>query len=172
MDPTLDTDDFLNAFHHREEADWDKIYENYSAAVDWPSCTFYQDLMVKYPEAKVILTVRSADSWYKSVKNTIHISGPPSTGQKHDKFKKMVHDVCADGVIVDPVKFANEEAVKLSFLQHNEEVKQFVPKERLLVLELGEGWERLCEFLGKDIPTVPYPNSNSTEEFRAKNLQK
>jgi hypothetical protein len=167
MDPTADTEDFYNAYHHRDEADWDRIYQNYSAAVDWPTCTFYKDLMVKYPEAKVILTVRSADSWYKSVKNTIHIAAtkPTPDDPKLQKFKKMVYDVCAHGTIMDPIKFQDEEAIKLDFVEHNEEVKRYVPADRLLVLELGEGWERLCKFLGKEIPDAPYPSSNSTEEF-------
>lgn len=165
MDPSTNTDDFLNAFHHRDEADWDKIYENYTAAVDWPTCTFYQDLMKKYPDAKVILTERSAESWYKSVKNTIHSVAPATDDPKHEKFGRMITDVCADGILIDPIKFKDEEAVKSMFIQHNEEVKRFVPKERLLVLELGEGWERLCEFLGKEIPEIPYPKANSTKEF-------
>jgi hypothetical protein len=32
-------------------------------------------------------------------------------------------------------------------------------------MQLGEGWNGLCEFLGKSVPDVPYPKSNSTEEF-------
>lgn len=42
MDPTLNTDDFLDAYNNRDEADWDKLYENYSAGVDWPTSTFYK----------------------------------------------------------------------------------------------------------------------------------
>jgi hypothetical protein len=41
-----------------------------------------------------------------------------------------------------------------------------VPKENLLVMELGEGWERLCAFLGKPIPYVPYPNLNNPKELQ------
>lgn len=168
LDPTTDTDDFYNAYHHRDEADWDKIYENYSAAVDWPTATFYKDLMVKYPDAKVLLTVRSADSWYKSMKNTV-ASGlndePKQNDPKMQKFFKMVRNVCGEGKIMNPTSFADEEAIKKLFLEHNEEVKRHVPADRLLVLELGEGWNRLCTFLGKDVPDTPYPSANSTEEF-------
>lgn len=168
MDPTQDTDDFLNAYNNRDEADWDKIYKNYNAAVDWPTCTFYKELMAKYPDAKVILTVRSADSWYKSVKNTIQkaATGPSDADPKYKKFKKMVYHVCCDGTIMDDEKFADEEAIKADFVRHIEEVKNYVPKDKLIVLELGEGWDRLCKFLGKDVPNTPYPKANSTEEFQ------
>ena len=35
---------------------------------------FYRGLMEKYPEAKVILTVRDPESWYDSVRQTIHFA--------------------------------------------------------------------------------------------------
>lgn len=34
------------------------------------------------------------------------------------------------------------------FLDHNERVKQIIPPEKLLVYELGQGWDPLVEFLG------------------------
>ena len=173
MDPTQDTDDFYNAYYDRENADWDAIYKNYSAAVDWPTCTFYKELMDKYPNAKVILTERTADSWYTSVKNTIQKAASHSEGdnEKMKKFKKMTSTVCSESNINDDEKFADEEAIKNSFIKHNEEVKAYVPKERLLIMQLGEGWDRLCEFLGKDVPETPYPRSNSTEDFNTKSVE-
>ncbi|KAI7897817.1 uncharacterized protein BX663DRAFT_526980, partial [Cokeromyces recurvatus] len=70
-DPELDPDLFYDAYFHRETADWDQLYKDYNAAVDWPTVEFYKELLKKYPKAKVLLTIRSADSWYNSVKNTI-----------------------------------------------------------------------------------------------------
>ena len=43
-----------------------------AAAVDYPMAYFYKDLLAAFPEAKVILSVRSPESWYHSVKNTIY----------------------------------------------------------------------------------------------------
>ncbi|GAA5813073.1 hypothetical protein MFLAVUS_006540 [Mucor flavus] len=163
-DPSLDTDDFYNAYRHRDEADWDKLYENYSAAVDWPTCTFYKDLMVKYPNAKVLLTTRTPESWYKSVINTI--ASPTLIEKTTPKLRKMIDTVCIDGLFNDPVRLADKEKVEALFTDHINEVKAYVPADRLLVLELGEGWERLCKFLGKEVPDTPYPSSNSTEEFK------
>ena len=39
-----------------------------------------------------------------------------------------------------------------TFERHNEEVKQRVPPERLLVYEVKEGWAPLCDFLGVEVP--------------------
>ncbi len=51
--------------------------------------------------------------------------------------------------------------------KHNQRVKQIVPKDRLLVLDVtkGEGnhWKQLCEFLEVPEPQVPFPRSNDTK---------
>lgn len=45
--------DFYNAYIDRKNAEWDKLYEKYDTAVDWPTVTFYKDLLQQYPDAKV-----------------------------------------------------------------------------------------------------------------------
>jgi hypothetical protein len=41
-----------------------------------------------------------------------------------------------------------------------------------LVFEAKEGWEPLCNFLGKPIPDVPYPRVNDNAEFQARKNNK
>ena len=36
-----------------------------------------------------------------------------------------------------------------------------VPEDQLLVFKVGEGWERLCTFLDKDVPNLDFPHDNS-----------
>jgi len=45
-------------------------------------------------------------------------------------------------------------------------VKATVPAGRLLVHELGDGWEPLCKHLGVAVPEAPYPSRNSTTDFQ------
>jgi hypothetical protein len=47
-------------------------------------------------------------------------------------------------------------------------VKRLVPPEQLHVLQLedGYGWEAICPYLGDPIPDMPWPNRNSTSEFK------
>jgi hypothetical protein len=167
-DAEQDPDDFYFAAQNKGQADWDRIYAKYSAAVDWPSCQFYKELMVKYPDAKVILTVRSADSWYESVKNTIHAKqlGRKPGDDKEERIHRMVRAVIMDGVIHDPERFNKKDEVKRQYLNHIDEVKHHVPQDRLYVMEIGEGWEGLCAFLGERVPDVGYPRANSTKEFQ------
>ena len=37
---------------------------------------------------------------------------------------------------------------------------QNAPKDKLLVYKCKEGWEPLCEFLGVEVPNVPFPHKN------------
>ena len=41
-----------------------------------------------------------------------------------------------------------EENAPDEFVKHTEKVKSIVPEDRLLTYEVGEGWDRLVEFLG------------------------
>lgn len=82
-------------------------------------------------------------------------------------MKAMIDAVVLDGAFkTDSELFKDEELMKKKFNDHNEWVKSFVPADRLLVMELGDGWEKLCPFLGKPIPDEPYPRVNSTQELQ------
>ncbi|EIE78208.1 hypothetical protein RO3G_02912 [Rhizopus delemar RA 99-880] len=78
----LDFETFKEAHRNPEAIDWDKPYDGFDAAVDWPTCNFYKELMVKYPDAKVLLTVRTPESWYVSVCKTV-----VTMSQRYEKAK-------------------------------------------------------------------------------------
>lgn len=56
--------------------------------------------------------------------------------------------------------------------EHNELILKSVPPEKLLIMELGEGWEPLCRFFDKPIPNEPFPHVNDSKalEGAAKKL--
>jgi len=43
---------------------------------------------------------------------------------------------------------------------HNKKVRETIPPERLLVFNVKDGWGPLCEFLGKPVPSIPFPFNN------------
>jgi len=51
--------------------DWDAVFAGYQSTTDYPACTYWRELTALYPDAKVILTVRDADTWFDSVSETI-----------------------------------------------------------------------------------------------------
>jgi Sulfotransferase domain len=143
-----------------ESIDWDAAYAGFNSAVDWPTAYFWRELAAYYPKAKIILTVRDADAWYKSTSETIiHTVGekanPESFGVAVVR-KKIFAD-----------RFDDADFAKSVFLAHNAQVIATIPSERLLVFEVKQGWAPLCSFLGLPVPTEDFPVSNSTASFRA-----
>ncbi len=51
--------------------DWDAALNGYNSAVDWPTASFWSELAKRYPKAKVVLTLRSTESWVASFSETI-----------------------------------------------------------------------------------------------------
>ena len=47
------------------------LFAGYHACVDWPSAHYWQFFAAAYLEAKVLLTMRSAESWWTSFEATI-----------------------------------------------------------------------------------------------------
>ena len=41
-----------------------------------------------------------------------------------------------------------------------------IAPERLLVYDVAEGWEALCDFLEVAVPGTPFPRINSAAEFQ------
>jgi hypothetical protein len=160
--------------------DWDTLFEGYQAAVDYPACRFYKELMAQYPDAKVILTVRSPESWYESASETIFKVSQNREEQKPDSVPVM--GLPGDPALLARVfqlirkdiwqghfqgRFDDPEFAMGVFNRHNEEVKATVPPEKLLVFHPKDGWGPLCRFLDVPVPEgVPFPHLNDREEFR------
>jgi hypothetical protein len=69
----------------------------------------------------------------------------------------------------------NEKIYLRRFEAHNEDVLDYF-KHRpndLLVMTLadGDGWEKLCPFLDKEAPSLPFPHANSAEERERQKLR-
>ena len=61
---------------------------------------------------------------------------------------------------------AGEETAVRFFTEWQEQVRKEIPPERLLVFEVKDGWEPLCQFLGIPVPQEPFPNANDTAEMQ------
>ncbi len=155
-----------------EQVDWETLFRGYQATVDWPSCSFYEDLMRYYPDAKIVLTVREPERWYDSAYHTIYYvrqTFPSWIMPLYPRmriFRRILDRFIWEGTFrgrFDDRKFAIE-----VFNRHNERVREVVPPDRLLIFEVREGWEPLCSFLGVPIPAgKPFPHLNDTAEFRS-----
>jgi hypothetical protein len=155
----------------KKNVDWDNVFNGYQATVDWPGCSFYKELHEKYPDAKVILTVRDPDEWYTSTYETIYAMSKVKRQvitwlfPNVRNMKRMIFGVIWDGTFKG--KFEDKEYAKTIFQQHTEEVERTIPKEKLLIYEITEGWEPLCKFLDVTVPEgEPFPRVNDTESMK------
>jgi hypothetical protein len=147
--------------------DWDRMFGNCRAISDLPAILFAEELMEAYPEAKVILSTRDADSWYQSVTATFE----PMVTNWPIRFAHFFHPVTFQYEIIITIyhyffRGSFERNGKTIYANHNNMVRRLVPKERLLEYHVREGWKPLCDWLGKDTPKREIPNVNSGEEFR------
>ena len=52
------------------------------------------------------------------------------------------------------------------YVQHGKEVKEWVPREKLLEFNVKQGWDPLCKFLGVAVPNEPFPHLNDANEIK------
>lgn len=146
--------------------DWDAIFRDYTSMVDYPGARYWRQLAEHYPEAKVLLTLRDPDAWFESTQATIFAPNSPAVNAPPEMKRFFASFIGEFGERLHDRAFMTDH-----FRRHNALVQATIPKERLLVYEVGEGWTRLCAFLGVPVPDTPFPSENSREEFRARQQQ-
>jgi hypothetical protein len=143
--------------------DWEAIFNGYNSMVDYPGAAYWQELAAYYPDAKVLHTVRDPDQWFDSTQATIFAPGGAASeteGVRGRFFASFTRPFRAN---------LNDRAWMTDyFRRHTETVKAAIPAERLLIYEVGEGWDRLCKFLDVPAPDQPYPSENTRAEFVAR----
>jgi hypothetical protein len=141
--------------------DWDAIFKDYNSAVDYPSAAYWRELTSYYPEAKVLHTVRDPDEWFESVHATIFAPGSFSRREGEDVPVRFFASIRRRV----PSRLDDRAVMTDYFRCHTEAVTAAISRERLLVYQMGEGWERLCNFLRVPVPAEPFPSENSRAEF-------
>ncbi len=143
----------------------------YSATTDFPSALYWKEQLARYPNAKVILSVRDPEKWYKSCTDTIFSMQPGSPhaglGAQIAVVAMGLYPMFASFFVRDFLRGSWEKSSVIKcFNEHNARVIAECPKDKLLVFEVGQGWEPICTFLNKPIPAEPFPNVNDTKEFQ------
>ncbi|WP_279244843.1 sulfotransferase family protein [Candidatus Litorirhabdus singularis] len=139
--------------------DWDALFEGFTATVDFPACTSYASLAEYYPDAKVVLTVRDPEKWFTSVQSTIFgkewIEFLPGT--EAGAYMKATVDDYFD------CRMHDHDHLIRRFNEHVADVRANIDPERLLVFEVADGWQPLCQFLDLPVPEGAFPRINDTE---------
>ncbi|MGM0589556.1 MAG: sulfotransferase family protein [Bacteroidota bacterium] len=125
-----------------------KLVPQFDAFQDNPWPIIFKEMDKAYPNSKFILTIRDTNSWIKSQVKHFGIHKTP--------MREWIYGVgCPKG---------NEQVYIKRYEQHNEQVRNYFKDrpEDLLVMNLpaGDGWEKLCPFLGHDLIKEPFPHAN------------
>ena len=144
-----------------EPVDWRALFAGYSAAVDWPVGSFWPEVSAAFPDALILLSTRSAESWWKSASATIFKASTRPEVLDSD-WGRMWMELAQRRFTP---RLADRAAAIAAYERHNAEVRARAPQPRLLEWTVRDGWGPLCRALGVPVPDEPFPHANSTEEF-------
>jgi hypothetical protein len=130
--------------------------KGYDVLQDTPWPVLYEWLDHTYPGSQFILTVRPEDEWIDSVCR--HFGGSTTT------TREWMYDGAGDPM-------GNEDLYLDTYRRHNEDVLDYFGDRRgddLLVMDItqGDGWSKLCSFLGCATPWLPFPHGKLSEARR------
>lgn len=141
---------------------WEE-FEQYDAASDITVAYRFEKLDRLYPNSKFILTLRDLNKWLESCeKFFVHQFNAENYPPKVGKFYLEQIRKTYGTVTYDPAVFAQAYQKHIQYVQN-----YFVQRPQdLLIMNIpnGDGWEKLCPFLGFSIPDQPFVRQNIAGE--------
>lgn len=134
----------------------------------------YKQLVEWYPDAKFVHTIRETNSWYESLYNmlTLFDSNPETAlrschaNQWYGFVYYMKHTFGIENLV------DNKSKICAYYDQHNKEVVEFMKNRNVSFIQMdmanGDGWGKLCPFLGVEIPGRDFPHSNKKQSIAKK----
>jgi hypothetical protein len=119
----------------------------YNGFTDFTGHKYYKILYDQYPNSKFILTTREFTDWLKSYIFLTKQMEPELFNTIDKERKQYMYAV-------------------QRYFDKGYQIRDFFKDKPSQFLEMricnGEGWEKLCPFLGVDVPDVPFPWENKT----------
>lgn len=134
-----------------------EIAQRFDAVEDMPWPLMFRELDATFPGSKFILTVRDTDRWYSSIAG--HFGATPY------HLQQLTYGDDA------PAPVGHEARYREVYEAHNAAVEAHFadrPQDLLVMcLEQGDGWNKLCPFLGVAEPDAPFVHTNSSRQRRS-----
>ncbi|KAI7233533.1 hypothetical protein KC343_g3415 [Hortaea werneckii] len=152
-----------------------ELMQGYRSTTDMPLPYLPQETYAAYPDAKYILTTRPGgkDEWFRSVE-------PIGRWHHSISWHRYLYRFCVypvgflrrfdDMIGTLHRKWAANNGGELGpevYDRHNKMIKALIPESQLLIFDVRQGWEPLCEFLDVPVPGEPFPNTNDAAAMRA-----
>jgi len=150
-----------------------RMFGNVDAVADSPACFYWKEILEAFPDAKVLMGTRESEEvWYKSFRKQLDsierrdfqffaVFSPEfrKVASFINALHKNMYGLSYEGGVSCKLN-SSEHHLKSSYRRHNADVIMNCPKDKLLMVNLAEGWEPICEFLGKPVPDVQFPHKN------------
>lgn len=165
--------------------------EGYTAVLENPCSDIYQDILQKYPKAKVILTVRDSpekfEASWKTLFETMVITEEKfswrfpsfwgyiplfSNLREIRQFMGTTHLGLPRGALTHGWRDKPNGWIGEQYTRHNQHVRENVPADQLLVFNVKEGWKPLCDFLECEVPEGDFPHSKVNDTKALKQLRR
>ena len=170
--------EFWEALEKGEEVDFEDFFSGYNAIIGFPGYIFHQQLKDRYPEAKIILSYRDPEVWYDDISKTVFESASSHVNKAYAAEARAIDPYVGDCIerihalqlrILEENyfegRFAERDFAVKRYVEWNESIKDIYPEDELLVYQVTEGWEPVCEFLGVPVPDQEFPHLNHPTTF-------
>lgn len=143
--------------------DWDKLFNGYIAAVDWPASMFWRELSEANPEALVLLSMRdSAETWWQSIDKTILPYARMALAPEWNDGRGLL-DLLER--FAGTMAWDDARTMMTAYERHNADVRKTAPRHRPLEWRAEEGWAPICRALDVPEPDLPFPWVNQRSEW-------
>ncbi|KAM0327701.1 hypothetical protein ACHAQA_005996 [Verticillium albo-atrum] len=148
-----------------------RLTEGFAAITDSPACSLVPELMEAHPDAVVLCTVRDVDGWVKSMDRVANVAVqwflrfalyllpslrffPDYINVLREQFVSMYGE--------------SEPLTRKTYDTHIAWLKEVVPPEKLVFVDVRDGWGPICRALDLPVPQdVPFPRINDGEAAEA-----
>ena len=139
--------------------------DGYAAITDSPGSQFIPELLVLYPHAPVVCTVRDPAAWERSMDQVMSLTVAwflrwvllPLPGMRH--FIPYLHLIADQWFRL----YGESRPTQLTYHRHIAWLKETVPPDRLVFFDVRDGWGPLCAALGVDVPAdCAFPRVNDS----------
>jgi len=145
--------------HGQIRIDWSD-FDLHDAVTDEGAALVYQEADLRYPGSKFILTIRDIEGW-------LHSRGRISEAMRDSWASNppvaALHQALYGASMFDPPLYAEAHRWHIAAVQ-----AYFADRPGdLLVMNIcgGDGWAKLCPFLHRPVPDMPFPKSNVFTEM-------
>ena len=125
-----------------------RYLQAYDCYADSPFHRYYFEIDMAYDDVRFILNTRSLESWLES-------------RRKHDENWSKAHTH-------KPPRLFDADRFKRYYEAHHAAVRTYFKQSKSFIefdVEAGDSWQKLCDFLGKPVPNVPFPHVNKAGEL-------